>query len=743
MTAETSLGAQRGDVVVCIPVYGGHDQFVACLESVLAHTSPSVPILICDDASPDPRSQEFVRGLDDDGGRELYYLRREQNVGFPANVNGAFAVADPADVVVLNSDCVVAEGWLDGLRDAAYSDSRVATATTLTNHGSVASVPDGRPVSRLPDGWSLDAAASVVRAGSRRLRPRLPTAIGHCVFIRRSALELVGDFDLAFTPGYGEEVDFSLRCLRSGLSHVLADDVLVLHHGGASFATFRANGSQDPIQHRHELVLASRYPYYHEAISQLQTTVTGPLPRARGVARRAMKGLSVAIDARVLAGPMTGTQLHILELIAALARTGEVRIIAVVPEDLVDYAARVLDALPAVERRTAAQAMTRERVDLVHRPFQVNDPAELAFLADVGERVVITNQDLIGYHNPTYFPDFDSWEQYRLTTRAALAVADHVVFFSGHARDDAIAEDLIEPQRATVVHIGVDHRAVTATVAPSAPAAADRLPRGAQMILCIGTDFRHKNRVFAIRIAEALRRRHAWNGYLVLAGPSVACGSSRGEETELLASRPELSSAVLDVGAVSEAEKAWLYERAQLVVYPTVQEGFGLIPFEAADHGVPCMWADGTSLSEVLPAEAAAIVAWNADATADRALRLLQDETARSANLAAIRDAATKLSWETTARHLLDVYRQTCDGPATSVSALERRHGVMQGALSADALRLLGPGGALPQELERPLLALATHRRFSAPMFQAIKLGYRASYKIRRLRGRGHKLAGR
>ncbi len=53
--------------------------------------------------------------------------------------------------------------------------------------------------------------------------------------MRRSALELVGDFDEAFAPGYEEEVDFSQRCIRHGLSHVLADDVFVLHYGGGSF----------------------------------------------------------------------------------------------------------------------------------------------------------------------------------------------------------------------------------------------------------------------------------------------------------------------------------------------------------------------------------------------------------------------------------------------------------------------------------------------------------------------------
>ena len=93
--------------------------------------------------------------------------------------------------------------------------------------------------------WSFDDAAAVIRERSLRIRPSLPTAVGHCMFVRRSALDLVGDFDPAFSPGYGEEVDFSQRCLRAGLSHVLADDVLVLHHGGGSFGR---NGKPNPVQ---------------------------------------------------------------------------------------------------------------------------------------------------------------------------------------------------------------------------------------------------------------------------------------------------------------------------------------------------------------------------------------------------------------------------------------------------------------------------------------------------------------
>lgn len=727
------MDVQREEVVVAIPVYNGYEHFVSCLHSVLAHTPPDVAILICDDASTDLRLQEFVRRLAQEGEKDqqLYYLRRDSNAGFPINVNGAFAAAAPADVIVLNSDCEVAEGWLEGLRDAAYSDSRVATATALTDHGTLVSTPErGRP-GRLPPQWSIDAAAAAVRARSLRLRPRLPTAIGHCIYVRRSALDLVGGFDRTFSPGYGEEVDFSQRCIRSGLSHVVADEVLVQHDGGGSFTQ---GERRQAIKEAHERVLAARYPYYHSWMRDIEADDAGPLARALGVARRALQGFSVVIDGRILSGPTTGTQVQVLEVISALARTEQVTLTVVVPDRPNQDALRSLESLSDVRLlgTTEATRRTSGPADVVHRPFQINGYDDLVFLGHLAERLIVTQQDLISYHNPSYFEGSDAWQEYRHLTRLALAVADHVVFVSEHGCREAISEQLVEPHRASVVHNGVDHALSGTSVAPTPPRGAERLAGRGDLILCLGTDFRHKNRVFALRMLEALQNRHGWSGHLVLAGPPVTRGSSRPEEAELRALHPGLEDAVLDVAAVTEAEKAWLFQHAALVVYPTVHEGFGLVPFEAAQTGVPCMWASGTALAEVLPRDAAAILPWDPDVSALRALDLLSDPVARERNVTAVRAAGEHLSWNGTAKRLLEIYEAACGAPSTPASVLERRHGVMNGTLSEDAVRLFGPGGALPRELERPLLALATHPQFGTPLFGAIKAGYRVAYRLRR-----------
>jgi hypothetical protein len=163
-----------------------------------------------------------------------------------------------------------------------------------------------------------------------------------------------------------------------------------------------------------------------------------------------------------------------------------------------------------------------------------------------------------------------------------------------------------------------------------------------------------------------------------------------------------------------------------------VYEGFGLVPFEAAAHGVPCLWTKGTALSEVLPDSLAGIDPWDLETSAAHALSLIRDATIREGALQSVREAAAALRWNTLADRLVQIYEATFAAPAGLGGLRERDSGLMQRGLSEDALRLVGPGGVLPPELERPLLALASQHRLRRPVFAALRVGYRASLRRRR-----------
>jgi GT2 family glycosyltransferase len=713
-------------VVVCIPLHGAHQHFTRCLRSVLDHTPPDVLIVVADDAGPDPASRAWVERLDRAGAlrHEIMWLRQPENLGFVGNANRAFATTAPHDVVLLNSDCAVADGWLEGLRAAAYSDSQVATATALSNCGTIVSVPyRNRGVPALPQDLTLDEAARRVRARSPMLRPRIPTAVGHCVYIRRAALDLVGGFDESFSPAYGEEVDFSQRCVLRGLQHVVADDVLVFHSGGASLGV---GGKPSPLQDAHERMLRNRYPYYAEAVKRAEDDEVGPLGRSLGSARRALLGTSVTIDARCLGHIPTGTQLHTLELIHAVWRTGEVRLRIFLPLDPGDYALEALADMDGVEVLHAEHGeRDLVRSDIVHRPYQVSSAEDLTLLRRLGERIVITHQDLISYRIAGYHPNELVWERYRRLTRHALALADLVLFFSEHAAADAGADDLVSSERARVVPIGVDHRLTSLRSSPRMPAQAGDLADRAYL-LCLGTDFRHKNRLFALEVFAALRQRHGWDGRLVLAGPQVAHGSSAGEEAEWLALHPHLAGAVVELPAVDEGEKAWLYEHAAAVIYPTAYEGFGLVPFEAADFDVPCLFAPVASLPEALPEELALLVPWDAPSSADRTIEVLRDGIRRQALLAGIREAARAFTWDRAATQILAAYEEAALSPSRTAGALaqealhleaerarwEARYWHLHNLGDGTAMSLINPDRGLPDDAQRALSAML-HRRMT------------------------------
>ena len=104
-----------------------------------------------------------------------------------------------------------------------------------------------------------------------------------------------------------------------------------------------------------------------------------------------------------------------------------------------------------------------------------------------------------------------------------------------------------------------------------------------------------------------------------------------------------------------------------------------------------------------------------------------QLQTVGTPATAPISTAAQELTWDATAARLLEVYRATLAAPP-------RPRAGGGPPLAEDAVRLVGPGGELPEDLYRPLLALATHRRIAGPVFGAIKLGYRFSYRLGRHR---------
>lgn len=307
-------------LTVVVPVYGGHDDVTRCLESVIRHAQGDVTfdLLVIDDASPEPRLTRYV---DDLAARtspvNVTVLHNSENLGFVKTCNRAFRET-AGDVVLLNSDTVVTEGWLDGLADAA-SEPDVATVTPLTNFGSLCTLPTSVIAAFALDGPDprIDACARFVREQTLRRRPEVITGVGFCMYVTRTALDAVGLFDdETFGLGYGEEVDFCLRASRAGFRHVVDDATFVYHRGAGSFSERR----QELLKSSSELI-HKRYPFFRTM--NLRERADDPLRVSfaaldLGLADRSSDRPHVLQILHSKPGELGGTEKHFWRLMGAL-----------------------------------------------------------------------------------------------------------------------------------------------------------------------------------------------------------------------------------------------------------------------------------------------------------------------------------------------------------------------------------------------------------------------------------------
>jgi glycosyltransferase involved in cell wall biosynthesis len=688
-----------GPVAVVIAPASGREELARTLRAVLRHTPPAMAILVA--GGRDARA--LVGELEASGALE-HPVALLASEGAGTAWNAAAQATGRADLALVHPDAQVGPGWLDGLREALDGDATLATATALSNHGAFASVPKRNlPWALLPPDVELDAAARMLRQRSPRVRPRIPTALAHAALIHRSALDLVGPFD---ESGLGAQATLDAFCLTAtahGLRHVLADDVLVAHRGAAAQDNSPAT---------------TRDPALETAIEDVANDRFNALGRAVWSAAAVLAGPTVTIDARCLGGGVSGSTVVVLELLAALHRAGA-RPRVLLPEHPGEQAERVLAQLGGLERLPVSAAVEGiPRTAIVHRPWQVDAGEDLRVLDLLGERLVVSHHDLIAYRNHDVFPTPDAWRDHRRVTQETLALAATALFLSEHVRDDALADDLLSRERALVVPAGVDHRVTQAAEAPRAPAG---LSAQRPFLACLGSRLRHKNLVFALELLDALRAR-GWEGDLVIAGRDTPHGSSSGAEAAFLAARPELGAHVIELAAVAEPEKAWLLANAAAVLAPSTVEGFGLVPFEAAAAGTPALVAPVASFAEFLAPDATLLVPWDAQASADRVLGVLRDETAATALVQRIRAAGAPHTWDRHAELVLQAYDMALRIPApraarlgSRVAEIEFAYWRQRDAIGAAGYALVDPDDPLLSADEREALVTAARGRRTRP----------------------------
>ena len=265
---------------------------------------------------------------------------------------------------------------------------------------------------------------------------------------------------------------------------------------------------------------------------------------------------------------------------------------------------------------------------------------------------VVTVHDLAFLHWP-HFLTKDSAAFYGQIDRA-VRHARHIIVPSESTKQDLIALLGVPPIKVSVIYEAADELFVPLPIADTRAQVMRRFQVPESFILFVGTIEPRKNVDGLLHAFHHLRTKYGvTDTALVIAG-------GRGwlyDETVALIAKLGLTDSVYLLGRVSDEDLHLLYVGARCHVHAAHYEGFGLPPLEAMACGTPTVVSNVSSLPEVVGDAALLVDPANWEEIAVAVHRLLSDDQLHLELRSKGLQRASYFSWETAARHTLDVYR--------------------------------------------------------------------------------------
>lgn len=227
--------------------------------------------------------------------------------------------------------------------------------------------------------------------------------------------------------------------------------------------------------------------------------------------------------------------------------------------------------------------------------------------------------------------------------------ARHIIVVSSFTATELQKYLGLPAERFCVVHQGVSPDFHPHTQAESAAIRQRFLREGERMLLHVGHTQPRKNLPTLLQ-ALALLRQQGIQGILVQIG-----GQADASQKQLV-QELELEQVVHFVGYVPDQDLATFYSAADVFVFPSLYEGFGMPVLEAMACGTPVVASNAASLPEVVGDAALTVDPRDAEGLAEAIERVLSD-LALAAELrqrGLVR--AGRFTWERTAQATLEVY---------------------------------------------------------------------------------------
>ncbi|MGQ9571590.1 MAG: glycosyltransferase family 4 protein [Dehalococcoidia bacterium] len=368
--------------------------------------------------------------------------------------------------------------------------------------------------------------------------------------------------------------------------------------------------------------------------------------------------MRIAIDATSVPRQKAGAGTYICNLVQALAQVDRNNVYFVFAKlDTFDRRSLQRDGFQLVPVRLASRLarmlweqtllplhLRRLAVDVLHSPHYTTP------LAPGTWRRVVTIHDVTFFVLPRRYPILRRL-YFQAMSRAGARLADLAITVSETVKRDVLRHLGLPLERVRAVPLAPGPGFRPLKDSARMEAVRDKYGLPPRFILNVGTLEPGKNQATLLCAFHRLRSRGLEQG-LVIAGQK----GWMYEKLFHLVDNLGLREAVRFVGYLPDDDLATVYNMADLFVFPSLYEGFGLPPLEAMACGLPVVASNAPALVEVLDGAALLVSPSDVDALAEAVASVLRDNRLRSRLRQQGLDRASQFSWQATAQETVAAY---------------------------------------------------------------------------------------
>lgn len=236
-----------------------------------------------------------------------------------------------------------------------------------------------------------------------------------------------------------------------------------------------------------------------------------------------------------------------------------------------------------------------------------------------------------------------------------LKRCDHLITVSKHTKQDLVNFIGLNEDEISVIYPGVDHKTYRPMEAEEARELLNPILDPSRPFLVYVSRIEHpgKNHISLLKAFETLKKKQNLPHQLILPGAYWA-GSDFVRD---YAARSRYAEEIHFCGFVSNQQIVALYSTCDLMVHPSLFEGFGFPAVEALACGARVICSNNSSLQELAEGRMPTFNPKDPMDLADCIDRALQEKDTEQAKAERIAYANT-FSWPEAAKKILDVYRR-------------------------------------------------------------------------------------